>query len=101
VAIVLIVVISAALTCILMTAVPGLRDGLAGGPGQPSRARVAAARPDPAPPQRAPAPPDSLEGALVAQLAAGAITRAQYLRAMEFIALREDCRDPLDMPSDE
>jgi len=98
-AVILIVVTAAAFTIVLMAAVPGLRDGLAGDPGPATRA-PAAPQPDPvrAP---SPAPPESLEGALVAQLAAGAITRAQYLRAMEFIALRDDSRDPLEMPSDE
>jgi hypothetical protein len=41
---------------------------------------------------------DSLEGALVAQLGAGEITRPQYLRAMERLAARDDERNPLVVP---
>jgi hypothetical protein len=88
-AIVLIVATAAALTVVLMAAVPGLRDGRAGDPGPAPRAPVTVARPDPVQPPP-PAPLESLEGALVAQLIAGAITRAQYLRAMELIALRAE-----------
>jgi hypothetical protein len=46
-----------------------------------------------------PAPkPDSLEGVLVTQLAAGEINRWQYLRAMELLAARDDERHPLTAP---
>lgn len=41
---------------------------------------------------------DSLEGALVAQLAAGEITGRQYQRAMEQAAARDDERHPLAIP---
>jgi len=44
--------------------------------------------------------PDSLEGVLVAQRYAGAITCGQYLRAMEGIAARDDERHPLSVPPD-
>jgi hypothetical protein len=48
-----------------------------------------------------PAAPDSLEGALAAQLADGAITQEQYRRAMEFVAARDAERDPLStLPED-
>ncbi|SNY66073.1 hypothetical protein SAMN05421748_12965 [Paractinoplanes atraurantiacus] len=40
--------------------------------------------------------PESLEGALAAQLASGAITRPQYLRAMEWVAFREEERHPME-----
>ncbi|MEU8820408.1 hypothetical protein [Actinoplanes sp. NPDC048796] len=40
--------------------------------------------------------PESLEGALAAQLASGAITRPQYLRAMGWLALREQERHPME-----
>ncbi|GAA0450498.1 hypothetical protein Ade02nite_59680 [Paractinoplanes deccanensis] len=54
-------------------------------------------REEPAPdPEPQPvAEPESLEGALATQLAAGAITRAQYVRAMEWLALREEERHPM------
>ena len=42
--------------------------------------------------------PESLEGVLVAQLAATEITRAQYTRAMEKLAARDDERHPLSVP---
>jgi hypothetical protein len=42
--------------------------------------------------------PESLEGALVAQLGSGEITRGQYLRAMECLAARDDERHPLVPP---
>jgi cytochrome c biogenesis protein ResB len=41
---------------------------------------------------------ESLEGALVARLADGEITRRQYLLAMERIAERDDERHPLAIP---
>lgn len=41
---------------------------------------------------------ESLEGALVAQLAADEITRRQYVHAMERLAAREDARNPLGVP---
>lgn len=47
-----------------------------------------------------PAGPVSLEGALVGQLSGGAITRGQYLRAMEQLAARDDLRHPLKAPSE-
>ena len=50
---------------------------------------------------RPPAGPQSVEGVLVAQLAAGAIGRHQYLRAMEFVARRDAERHPMRVPSDE
>ena len=49
---------------------------------------------------RSPAP-ESLEGALVTQLAAGAINRRQYLRAMELVAARDAVRHPMSVPSDD
>jgi hypothetical protein len=48
-------------------------------------------------PQR-PAAPESLEGALVAQLTSGEITRPQYTRAMEKLAARDAERHPLSVP---
>lgn len=42
--------------------------------------------------------PESLEGVLVAQLAADEITRHQYMRAMEQLAARDDERHPLSVP---
>ncbi|MEV4640033.1 hypothetical protein AB0J80_22055 [Actinoplanes sp. NPDC049548] len=44
--------------------------------------------------------PETLEGALVAQLATGDITRRQYVRAMEILAARDDERHPLAVPPD-
>ena len=41
---------------------------------------------------------ESLEGVLVAQLAAGEISRRQYRRAMEQAAARDDERHPLAIP---
>ncbi|WP_240670664.1 hypothetical protein [Actinoplanes solisilvae] len=46
-----------------------------------------------------PAQPESLEGVLVAQLAAEEITCGQYHRAMAKIAARDDERHPLAVPS--
>ena len=40
---------------------------------------------------------ESIEGVLVTKLIAGAITRAQYLRAMEFLAARAGERLPPDL----
>lgn len=45
--------------------------------------------------------PCSLEGVLTAQLIAGAITRPQYLRALEQIAARDEQRTPFAAPRDE
>ncbi|MFF5084534.1 hypothetical protein ACFY36_46465 [Actinoplanes sp. NPDC000266] len=59
-------------------------------PSEPSPASAASS-----PSASAPSP-ESLEGALAAQLAAGAITRRQYLRAMEWVALREEERHPME-----
>jgi len=42
--------------------------------------------------------PGSLEGVLVAQLVAAAITRRQYVREMERVAARDDERHPLAIP---
>jgi hypothetical protein len=42
--------------------------------------------------------PGSLEGALVAQLTGGAITRSQYTRAMAQLAARDEARHPLSVP---
>lgn len=42
--------------------------------------------------------PASLEGVLATQLLAGAITRAQYLRALEQIAARDERRAPFALP---
>ncbi|MEU7901611.1 hypothetical protein [Actinoplanes sp. NPDC049118] len=42
--------------------------------------------------------PGSLEGVLVAQLVADAITRRQYVREMERVAARDDERHPLAIP---
>jgi hypothetical protein len=42
--------------------------------------------------------PESLEGALVNQLATGAITRGQYARAMEQLAARDEERHPMSVP---
>ncbi|MEV6848490.1 hypothetical protein [Actinoplanes sp. NPDC051411] len=64
-------------------------------------------RPRPAPGRHAddwsdvielPPVPKSLEGALVARLDDGVITRSQYLRAMEQLAARDDERHPLSVP---
>jgi hypothetical protein len=44
--------------------------------------------------------PGSPEGRLVTQLAAGQLTRAQYLLAMEDLAARENDRHPLAVPPD-
>ncbi|BCJ49066.1 hypothetical protein Asp14428_05410 [Actinoplanes sp. NBRC 14428] len=44
--------------------------------------------------------PETLEGALVSQLAAGEISRGQYARAMERLAARDDERHPLAVPPD-
>jgi hypothetical protein len=44
------------------------------------------------------AAPGSLEGVLVAQLVAAAITRRQYVREMERVAARDDERHPLALP---
>ena len=55
------------------------------------------------PSKSAPSPgdkPESLEGVLVAQLGAGHISRRQYLRAMEWIAARDEQRHPLAVPPD-
>jgi hypothetical protein len=46
------------------------------------------------------AQPESLEGVLVRQLAAGEITRAQYLQAMSRLAERDAVRHPLEVPRD-
>ncbi|GAA1620583.1 hypothetical protein [Actinoplanes couchii] len=45
--------------------------------------------------------PCSLEGVLASQLIAGSITRAQYLRALEQIAARDEQRAPFSLPRDE
>lgn len=45
--------------------------------------------------------PSSLEGVLATQLIGGAISRAQYLRALEQIAARDEQRHPLAIPRDE
>lgn len=45
-----------------------------------------------------PAPPESLEGVLVAQLISGEISRAQYHRSIEGLAARDDDRHPLSVP---
>jgi hypothetical protein len=42
--------------------------------------------------------PETLEGALVAQLASREITQRQYVRAMEGLAARDVARHPLGMP---
>ena len=44
--------------------------------------------------------PETLEGALVVQLSAGAISRIQYLRAMARIAALDEERHPLAVPPD-
>lgn len=49
----------------------------------------------------APAVPESLEGALVAQLTAGAINQRQYVRAMAFVAARDEIRHPMSVPTDD
>ncbi|XVU29506.1 hypothetical protein ACQPZJ_21255 [Actinoplanes sp. CA-054009] len=54
------------------------------------------AKSSPAPSSASSPAPESLEGALTAQLASGAISRAQYLRAMEWVALREEERHPME-----
>lgn len=51
---------------------------------------------DPRPPQ-----PESLEGVLVAQLAADEISRRQYQRAMAKLAARDDERRPLSVPPEQ
>jgi len=42
--------------------------------------------------------PESVEGVLVGQLAAGGISRRQYIRAMERVAARDDKRHPVVVP---
>jgi len=42
--------------------------------------------------------PESLEGALVAQLVSGQISGRQYVHAMEMLAARDDERHPLSVP---
>lgn len=44
------------------------------------------------------AEPESHEGALVAHLATGELTRRQYRRAMERVAARDDEHHPLTVP---
>lgn len=56
-----------------------------------------AARETPADPPRA---PETLEGALVAQLVAGEITAPQYRHAMANLAVRDAERHPLTVPPD-
>ncbi|MCA2218725.1 hypothetical protein [Jidongwangia harbinensis] len=46
------------------------------------------------------APPQTLEGALVAQLVAGEITSPQYRHAMANLAVRDADRHPLTVPPD-
>jgi hypothetical protein len=46
----------------------------------------------------APAEPESVEGMLVGQLAAGEISRRRYIRAMERLAARDDKRHPVAVP---
>ena len=54
---------------------------------------------DPAEPGTVPEPgPESLEGVLVVQLAAGEITRAQYQHALAGLAARDEERHPLAVP---
>ncbi|WP_436532549.1 hypothetical protein [Actinoplanes sp. HUAS TT8] len=45
--------------------------------------------------------PDSLEGVLVAQLLSSEITPAQYRRAIEGLAARDEQRHPMSVPGDE
>lgn len=59
--------------------------------------RAARSAPPPAPEPRL---PDSLEGVLTAQLLAGEISRAQYVRALERIAARDERRHPMSVPRD-
>jgi hypothetical protein len=47
------------------------------------------------------ASPTTLEGALVAQLISGEITRAQYHAAVARLAARDDERSPLTVPGDD
>lgn len=61
---------------------------------RPTRARSAAGDEREPPP----ADPESLEGALVAYLVAGAISRRQYRRAMERVAARDEERHPWTVP---
>jgi len=42
--------------------------------------------------------PETLEGVLVAQLAAAEINQRQYVRGMEQLAARDDERHPLSVP---
>ncbi len=65
------------------------------------RGVTAAAHPAAVPRPRPPATPESIEGVLVGQLAAGAIDRRQYLRAMEFVARRDAGRHPMRVPSED
>lgn len=44
--------------------------------------------------------PESHEGALVQQLAAGEISRSQYLQAMSHLAEGDAARHPLEVPGD-
>ncbi|MEV4536679.1 hypothetical protein AB0J82_23115 [Asanoa sp. NPDC049518] len=45
--------------------------------------------------------PETLEGALVAQLATSEITQRQYIRAMESLAARDEVRRPLTVPPED
>lgn len=82
------------LACCFSAVWPSIRplrrrdDGSHPATGRPAAAAVPVSR------------PESLEGVLVAQLVGGEITRAQYLRAIERIAARDDERHPLTIPPD-
>lgn len=64
-----------------------------------SRAAAAASKPEE--PVPADDKPDSLEGVLVAQLFRGEINTAQYRRAVEGLAARDEQRHPMSVPDDE
>jgi hypothetical protein len=79
----------AIVTCVLVTVVfrlawPALAESVYAEKAGPER--------DPVPAGSHPATPQSLEGALAAQLVDRVITGDQYRRAMEFVAAREVAR---------
>lgn len=70
-------------------------DGEPVNPRKRTKPGAAKGQGDAAPADR---PEKSLEGVLVAQLVAGEITRAQYLKAVEGLAARDAERHPLTVP---
>ncbi|GIF22559.1 hypothetical protein BJ973_002882 [Actinoplanes tereljensis] len=64
----------------------------------PALAQEAEPSADPKPEPEASAPRQSLEGVLVTQLMAGEISTAQYRRAVEGLAARDEDRHPMAVP---